>query len=69
MNEDCTSVIGRNMTYCIPPSWKSGVVKEAYIFLNLFENMGRKVSKTCFAFLSFNDNSTLSQKSCIFSNL
>ena len=71
MNEDYTSVTGRNRTHCIPASQKSAGVKEAYVFLNLslFENTGRKVSKTCFAFLSFNDNSTLSQKRCMFSNL
>lgn len=70
MDVDSTSVIGKNMTHCVPASQKSAGVKEAYfhLSLNLRENM-KIVPKTCFAFLSFKDNSTLSQKNWIFSKL
>lgn len=70
MDVDCTRVIAKNMTHCVPVSQKSDRVKEAYfhLHLNLFENM-KTVPKICFAFLSFKDNSTLTQKNWIFSNL
>lgn len=56
MNVVCTRVTVRHMTHSIPASWKSAEVKEAYTVLNLslFENTGRKIPKTCFAFLTFN---------------
>lgn len=53
----CTSVIGKNMTHCVPTSQKSAGVKKAYFHLNLnlLENM-KRVPKICFAFLSFKDH-------------